>query len=187
MSKMEVDGSFAVCCDANPRPCHCIPLDEVDNVELLRAYQLWEGLKDGRHFPPRQAVTPRVLKPILRNTTLIKVIDGGVDYEYRIVGDAYVLAHGQTFQGLRWSQTQTLAPCFYKFIKPVYDRIVREGEPLAMRGWIERSRASNGFIYCEYLYLPLGETCVDYILAAAVYHRRDGIEHTTEMPNSFTV
>jgi hypothetical protein len=184
MSKMDVDGSFAVGCDTNPRPCHRIPLGDVDNSVLLNAHRIWEGLRDGRRFPPRQAITPRVLKPILRNTTLIKVIEGGSDYEYRIVGDASVMAHGQSFQGLRWSQTEILTPRFPKFIKPYYDSIVREGEPLAMRGWVARSGQAHGYIYCEYLYLPLGEAEVDHILVVAVYHRRDGHAHTTEMSRS---
>jgi hypothetical protein len=182
---MDVDGLFAVGCDANPRPCHRIPLAEVDNTVLLNAHRIWEGLKDGRRFPPRQAITPRALKPVLRNTTLIRVIDGGADYEYRIVGDASVMAHGQSFQGLYWSQTATLAPGFAKFIKPVYDRVVREGVPLAMRGWVERSGPAGGYLYCEYLYLPLGEDVVDHILVAVVYHRRDGLAHATETSNSF--
>jgi hypothetical protein len=187
MSKMDVDGLFAVGGDANPRPCHRIALDQVDNPILLNALRIWEGLKNGRRLPVRQDITPRVMKPILRNTTLIKVIEGGADYEYRIVGDASVMAHGQSFQGLRWSHTKTLTPHFPKFIKPVYDRIVEEGEPLAMRGWIDRTGAARGHIYCEYLYLPLGVAEVDHILVVAVYHRRDGHAHTTEMSSSVAV
>jgi hypothetical protein len=184
---MDVNGLFAEGCDANPRPCHCIPLADVDNPVLMNALRLWEGIRNDRRYPPRQAVTPRVLKPILRNTTLVRVLDGGADYEYRIVGDASVMAHGQSFQGLRWSETEKIAPRFAKFIKPVYDRIVNEGEPIAMRGWIARSSAPRGYIYCEYLYLPLGETSVDHFLIVAVYHRRDGFAHATEASSSFTM
>lgn len=184
MSKMDIDGSLSGL-EANPRVCRCISLGEVDNTVLLNALALWDGLKNGRRYPSRGAITPRILKPILRNTTLMKVIDGGADYEYRIVGDAFVMAHGHSFQGLLWSQTEKQSPGFHKFIKPIYDRVVREGEPLALRGWIERGGASTGHVFSEYLYLPLGEGSVDHILAVAVYLRRDGLNHAT--PSSFTI
>jgi hypothetical protein len=184
MSKMDIDGSLSGL-ETNPRVCRCIPLGDVDNTVLLHAWKLWDGLKAGKRFPSRSAITPRILKPILRNTTLIKVIDGGADYEYRIVGDAYVMAHGHSFQGMLWSETNKLSPGFGKFIKPIYDRVVREAEPLALRGWIERGGTSTGHVFSEYLYLPLGEGSVDHILAVAVYLRRDGLDHATS--SSFTI
>ncbi len=185
MSKMDVDGSLPVGFSANPKVCHAIPLTEVDNTVLLTALLLWQDIRNERRFPPRRAITPRLLKPILRNTTLLRVIDGGADYEYRIVGDAYVMAHGQSFQGLRWSQTKSMAPGFHKFIKPVYDRIVESGEPLAMRGWVERGGSSTGLVYCEYIYLPLVDESVDHILIVAVYLRSSAIDHVTT--SSFSV
>ena len=187
MSKMDVDGSLPEGLDTNPRMCRCIPLTEVDNAVLLGGLALWQDLKGERRYPPRSAITPRMMKPILRNTTLLRVVNGGEDYEYRIVGDAYVMAHGQSFQGKRWSETASLSPGFYKFIKPVYDRVVQGGEPLALRGWIERGGASTGHVYCEYVYLPLGEDCVGHILAVAVYLRSDGREHVRETQSSFTI
>ena len=186
MSKMDVGGSLAVGLDADPRICRIIPLADVDHAILLDAVGLWQRLKGERKYPSRNAVTPRILKPILRNTTLLRVVDEGADYDYRIVGDAYVMAHGQSFQGKLWSQTEAMSPGFYKFIKPVYDRVVRDGEPLAMRGWIERGGASTGHVYCEYVYLPLGEDRVDHILAVAVYLRRDGVDRVASA-SSFTI
>jgi hypothetical protein len=108
---------------------------------------------------------------LLRNTTLLRVIDGGKDYEYRIVGDAYVMAHGVSFQGKRWSQTDKLSPGYHAMIKSIYDRVVRKAEPVAMRGWIERSGHTSELIYSEYVFLPLGigDETVDHILVFAVY------------------
>jgi len=119
-------------------------------------------------------MTARVLRSILRNVTLLRVIDGGRDYEYRVVGDAYVMAHGISFQGRRWSETEALSPGHYAAIKPVYDSVVRSGEPVATRGWIERGAHTDERVYCEYVYLPLGteETGVDHIMAVAVYVSR---------------
>lgn len=161
------------------RACRAVPFAEVDNPILQDGISLWRQLAGESPYPARADVTARVLKPLLRNTTLLKVIDGGRDYEYRVVGDAFVMAHGISFQGKRWSETAALSPGFHHFIKPVYDSVVASGLPVATRGWIERGAGSNGYVYCEYVYLPLGtvQTGIDHILAFAVYLRRDGIDH----------
>jgi hypothetical protein len=188
MSKMDVDGSRTVGHHANPRACHCIPLSQIDNAILLEGFELWRSLCGEHKYPPRSAVTPRLLKPMLRNTTLLRVINGGEDYEYRIVGDAYVMAHGRSYQGKLWSETGEMSAGVQKFIKPVYDRVVQDGEPVATLGWIERGGSSTGLVYCEYIYLPLGDEAagVDHILAFAVYVRRDGLEHVGAAPSVFT-
>lgn len=188
MSKMDVDGSLPAGLEANPRACHCIPLTDVDNAVLLGGLALWRGLEGESRYPPRRAITPRILKPILRNTLLLRVVNGGEDYEYRVVGDAYVMAHGHTFQGKYWSEMGDFAPSFHDFVKQVYDRVVQGGDPVAIRGWIERGCPSTGHVYCEYIYLPLGDGCVDHILAIAVYLRSDGREHAGAPASSaFTI
>ena len=189
MSKMDVDGSLPVRLDGNPRVCRCIPLAQVYNSTLLEGFELWRRLKGEHQYPPRSAMTPRLLKPLLRNAMLLRVINGGEDYEYRIVGDAYVMAHGRSFQGKCWSEMGDFVPDFHRFVKEVYVRVVQGGEPVAIRGWIERGLPSTGHVYCEYVYLPLGDDSVgvDHILAFAVYIRRDGLEHVRAAPSSFTL
>jgi hypothetical protein len=149
-----------------------IALADIDSPILLEGIALWEGLRRGRNFPQRGDVLPRGLKSLLRNTALLRVIEGGVDYEYRIVGDAYVMAHGVSFQGRKWSDTAQFAPGYQAAIKPVYDEVVRTGEPIATRGWIERGSAAGEHVYCEYVFLPLGAEIVDHILVFAVYVAR---------------
>jgi hypothetical protein len=152
-----------------------IALAEIDSTILLQGAALWRGLCRERKFPRRTDVTPRGLAGLLRYTTLLRVIDGGRDYEYRIVGDAYVMAHGVSFQGKRWSDTDKLSPGYHAMIKSTYDRVVRKGEPVAMRGWIERGGKKSELVYSEYLLLPLGEDdqTVDHVLVFAVYVPRE--------------
>jgi hypothetical protein len=152
----------------------CIPLEEVDNSILCQGITLWGQLCSGRRFPARAEITPRELKPILRNTTLLRVIEGGRDYEYRIVGDAYVMAHGVSFQGRKWSETGQFSPGYHDAVKPVYDLVVSTGSPVATRGWIDKGKGAGERVYCEYVFLPLGteEQGVDHILAIAVYIAR---------------
>ena len=152
-----------------------ISVAEVDSAVLLQGAAYWRGLCRERKFPSRSDVTPRGLAGLLRYTTLLRVIDGGADYEYRIVGDAYVMAHGMSFQGKRWSDTEKVSPGYHKTIKSTYDCVVRKGEPVAMRGWIERGGKKSELVYSEYLSLPLGEDdrTVDHILVFAVFVPRE--------------
>ena len=157
---------------------HEILLDDIDSPILQQGYAYWRGLCHDRKFPSRKDVTPRGLAGLLRHTELLRVIDGGKDYEYRIVGDAYVLAHGVSFQGICWSETRSFTPDGYKIIKSIYDTIVQTGEPLAKCGWIERGGKNSELIYSEYLFLPLGEDdkMVDHILVFAVYVSNETID-----------
>lgn len=170
------------------RLCRIIPLEEVGNATLQQGIALWRDIAGEEAFPARSAISARCLKPLLRNTTLVRVIDGGRDYEYRVVGDAYVMAHGTSFQGKKWRDVAAISPGFHAYIKPIYDRVVRTGEPIATCGWIERGAGSKGQVYCEYVYLPLGtaQSVVDHILIFAVYLGRDGVKHgATAMTGSF--
>ncbi len=40
-------------------------------------------------MPARSELSPRDVRAILHNIVLIRVIDGGRDYEYRIVGGVF--------------------------------------------------------------------------------------------------
>jgi hypothetical protein len=157
-----------------------IPLPEVDNAILQQGLVYWRALAGDRSFPTRGDITPRGLVGLLRNTKLLRVIDGGKDYEFRIAGDAFVLAHGVSFQGKYQSEVAALLPSYAAAVKVVYDRVVATAEPLAMRGWIARGVRKAEHIYAEGVYLPLGpdEKTVDHILAFAVYVPRDRLEKT---------
>ena len=161
--------------DAPANSSNRVSLEDIDNPVLVQGITYWRTLCNGRKYPSRNEVTPRGLAGLLRNTTLLRVVDGGRDYEYRIVGDAYVMAHGVSFQGKFWSETDRLSPGYHAMIKPTYDSVVRHAEPVAMRGWIERGGGTNEYIYSEYIFLPLGEGVngVDHILVFAVYLPRE--------------
>jgi hypothetical protein len=155
-----------------------IALTDIDSPVLQQGIAYWRRLCGERSFPSRDDVTPRGLSSLLRNTTLLRVVDGGKDYDYRIVGDAYVMAHGISFQGKLWSETDKLSPGYHAMIKSIYDRVVRKAEPLAIRGWIERSSQQSEPIYSEYVFLPLGTdgATVDHILVFAVYAPREKLD-----------
>lgn len=150
-----------------------VPLEAVESPILQEGIAYWSKLRDGRKFPARKDVTARGLKTILRNTVLLRVIDGGRDYEYRVVGDAFLLAHHFFPQGHLWSEVRAVAPDYAAAVKPAYDMVVETPEPHARSGWTEKSERNPEPIFAEAVYLPIGpdERTVDHILALAAYVR----------------
>jgi hypothetical protein len=147
-----------------------IAFDEVESVVVRDAIVYWEGLCRGRRFPARADILPKEMRGLLRNICLIRVLDGGRDYEYRVIGDAHVIAYGFSMQGRPLSGIDAHVPGHGQVLKRLYDRVVRKGEPYALRGWIEQAGVQKKYIYSESLFAPLGdEETVDHIFNVSVY------------------
>src|SRR5580692_3405383 len=86
------------------RPGGMIDLDQIENAAVRAGVDYWRKIGGARKFPSRNDLSPRDIAGLLRNTVLLRVIDDGVDYDYRIVGDAHVIAHGYSMQGRRLSR-----------------------------------------------------------------------------------
>lgn len=155
-----------------------IALDAMESPILRQALDYWNRLRGGRHYPSRQDVTPRDVAPLLRNLVLIRLIDGGQDYEYRIVGDAHVISHGFSMQGQRVSEIDAVSPGYGPVLKSLYDRAVRKREPYAFRGWMERGEKHKQYIYSESLFMPMGpdDATIDHVLNFSVYTPRDSFD-----------
>jgi hypothetical protein len=156
---------------SSERPGGPISLDAVEAPAVRAGVGYWKRLCGQRKFPSRNEVTPRDILGLLRNTILLRVIDGGNDYEYRIVGDAHVIAHGFSAQGMKLSELGSFASGYGEVLKSLYDYPVRNCAPLALRGWISKGEDDSEFIYAESVFLPLGpdEATVDHVLNFSVY------------------
>jgi hypothetical protein len=151
-----------------------VGLDEVESSVVREAVQYWRALCGSRPFPSRTEILPRDIRGLLRHISLIKVLDQGADYEYRVIGDAHVIAYGFSMQGKKLSDFDAQVAGHGPVLKRLYDRVVRKREPYALRGWIERSEIQKNYIYSESLLAPLGESgSVDHIFNVSVYVPRD--------------
>jgi hypothetical protein len=152
-----------------------IALEAVESPILLRGVAYWRKLKGSRTYPSRQEMMPRELAPLLRNVVLIRLIDGGADYEYRIVGDAHVFSHGFSMQGQKVSDVDKYSPGYGPVLKSLYDHAVRRRDLYAFRGWMERGEQHKQYIYSESVFMPLGpdENTIDHVFNLSVYSRRD--------------
>jgi len=151
-----------------------LTIDQVENEVLRAIVAYWSGLKRGRRFPARAAVTPRGLGKLIRHVTLLRVLDGGADYEYRIVGDVQVQAYGESFRNMKLSEVAKLHPKFAEGMKIFFDGARMGRDPFGYRGWIGRDMPDTRFSYHELVYLPLGDNdeTVDHILVAGIYSVR---------------
>jgi hypothetical protein len=152
-----------------PRGRQRIALDDIQNPMLRKGLALWERMRGENRFPARAQMSPREMSGLLRNTVLVKVLDNGADFQFRIVGDAIVMAQGASFQGMTMGEIDQALPGYGTMLRDVYTRVYETGEPLAFRGWFERSADKRPFFH-ESLVLPLGDgQTVDHILVIGVY------------------
>ncbi len=151
-----------------------IALDAVENAAVRGGIEYWRKLCGARPFPNRNDVSPREISGLLRNTVLLRVIEDG-DYEFRIVGDAHVIAHGYSMQGKKLSQIDLYSPGYGALLKTLYDPVVQNRVPFALRGWLLKGDKNTQHIYTESVFLPLGpeDGVVDHVLNFSVYVPRD--------------
>jgi hypothetical protein len=147
------------------------PADAAESGVLRQGHAYWSGLKGARRFPARHQVTLRGLRGLAKHATLIRVIDGGSDYEFRFVGDVPVLAVGWNFQGRRTSEPEVAAVMQANYRHQLYDEVVHTGEPRLFKcRTVEHCRLKLP-MHSETAYFPLGDgdEAVDYLLGFTVF------------------
>jgi len=144
-----------------------IALSELSDKTVLRGLALWEQLRAGRAFPTRAELVPKPIAPILRNVMLIALLEN--DLQFRIVGDAAVVAYAQNFQGMRRNELNTLQAGFGDVIMRVCNSVCSRRAPLAVKGIVARDQYEAD--HHEGVFLPLGNSTktVDHILFVAGY------------------
>lgn len=160
---------------------HIMPPHALDSEPVSFAVRHWETLRGSRRYPTRDEILPRDMAGVLRHVVLIRVLDVGDDFEYRIVGDAHVQAHGSNFVGMRLKEIEKAHPGFDPNTRATYEFVRFTGEPLAIRGWIGRDVPESKFCYYETVFLPLGtKDGVDHLLTVTSYVPRAGAAHFSD-------
>lgn len=148
-----------------------LSIDEIESEAVRSVAELWRSLRGERRFPARDALAPRTLKRLVRHVMLLRVIEGGADYEYRIVGDVQVQAFGTSFLGMKLSEVAREYPKFAEGQKIFYDGARMGRDPFGYRGWIGKDMPDTRYSYHEIAFFPLGpsDDIVDHVLVAGVY------------------
>jgi hypothetical protein len=153
---------------------HILALEEIENATLRQIAEHWLALRGERRFPSRGDLAPKNFKTLLRHITLLRVVDGGADYEFRILGDVQVQAYGENFTGMRLSEVGAKHPKLAEALRLLYDGVRMGREAVGYRGWIGRDMPDTKYSYHECAFFPLGaaDHAVDHILVAGVYVMR---------------
>jgi hypothetical protein len=147
-----------------------IGLHEIRNAYLRKGFDLWSSKKGPHRLAARSDVSPREMADFLRNIVLVRVLDQGREFQFRIVGDAIVVVQGESFQGMTTAEIDQAMPGYGKVLRRAYRRVCAAGEPIAFRGCTGNTLTNKTFLH-ESLLLPLGadRQTVDHILVIGVY------------------
>jgi len=152
-----------------------IPLPQIENPLVQKALSIWESARGSRSMPSRADMSPRIMSGLLRNTVLVRVIGDGDEFEFRIVGDAIVIAQGASLQGMTMAAIDLVLPGYGTILHNVYLNAYRKRAPFAYGGWCVRE-ADGRSMFHESLVMPLGDDGekVDHILVVGVYAMQPG-------------
>jgi hypothetical protein len=148
-----------------------VALDAVEDPIVRDGVTYWRSLCRGRAFPARADVTPHAMRKLLSHTIIARVVDGGVDYEYRIVGQVHVDFHKTPMQGSSLMTTKGFRAPYRTFLKSIYDEVVENRAPACSRSAVKMTESGSEHLHSESAFLPLGEDdkAVDHVLVFAVY------------------
>lgn len=145
-----------------------IDLDDLRHPTVCEALAVWQGMRGERRMPARAGMTPRVMRSFIKHTALIEVLDGGLEFRFRVSADLVNRQQGMPLQGMTTADIDLRAPGYGANLNRVYARLYRRCVPLAYRGTYYRP--TDGHTFChESVMLPLsddGET-MDHLLVVA--------------------
>ncbi len=147
-----------------------IGFDELSSGVTIRGLEYWNALRGARRFATRKNVNPRDVSPLLRNIWIVRVQDGGEDFEYRIAGDVVMQLHGPWLPNSSTTDLDVHFPGYGRLVKRIYLHIYHAGKPLALRGEVRRQPRNDAGIGTlfkhETPFVPLGDADneVDHIL-----------------------
>jgi hypothetical protein len=151
-----------------------ISLSDLECPEVLAIVHAWNKWRGFHAFPTRESLDPRDLGRFAANASIVRALDNGADYEFRVIGDAHVRAYGTNFTGMRMRDVIAAAPKFGRLLKASYDLVRTTGRAYAFRGIVGYDAPEARFSWFETCYLPFGpgRGDVDHILNAASYTTR---------------
>jgi hypothetical protein len=140
-------------------------MDQLEGPVVRQGVAYWNILRGERRFPAREEVHPRDFVPLLKNVVLVRVLDGGGDFEFRIVGEARTHTYALSFAGKRLSELRGIWPTYSYSLHGLFGHVAQFGEPVALRGHFGPGFSDVNIAYFESVMLPLGAgDSVDHII-----------------------
>jgi hypothetical protein len=151
-----------------------VPITELQQRAVRLGFDYWQRQCGTRKFPARTQIRPNEIATVLSQFSLIKVWEGGADYEVRIAGDSMNCAYRAPLNGRLISDIATDLPLMAARWRRIFDEIVATGLPLAVRTHAGHDLPETNFTDSEAVFLPLGDSddVVDHLLLFAQHERR---------------
>ncbi len=151
-----------------------VPLTELEQRTVRLGFDYWQRQRGTRKFPARGQIRPNEIAAALSHFSLIKVWEGGADFEVRIAGDAMNYAYRAPLNGRLISDIATDLPQMASRWRHIFGEILATGTPLAVRTHAGHDLPETNFSDSEAVFLPLGENdeTVDHLLLFAQHERR---------------
>ena len=147
--------------------------DDVADPMLQTAISHWQQIRRHRPFPARNDLKPQKIARLLPYMVLLKVIDGGKDFEHRIVGDVMVRAFNVPIQNRRFSEIARDAPLLIEQASIPFRRVVDTTAPVAWRQHAGHEDTNIVFTRSEIVLLPLGSgAAVDHVVGFGIHETR---------------
>ncbi len=148
-----------------------IGLEALQSPVLQQGVAYWRQLRGVRLFPNRDELDPRKIAPALSNMILARVITGGTDFEFRIVGDEVRRAYPFALNNRLMSEIATDLPELAEKLSLVYRRVIETKQPFAVRTFVGLDHPEVKFSQAEAVHLPFGATAkaVDHLLTLATH------------------
>ncbi len=148
---------------------HEIAIGEITIDTVREGHAYWLKTRGTRAFPARDDIRPAEMKRFLPNIILVRVLDGGADFQFRVVGQASVAAHGFNPVNWRVADLDRRAEGYSSLVRRVFAQVCSSRAPYASRGVLEH--VDRGYRSYESLYMPLGpdDRSVDHIFTVVGY------------------
>jgi hypothetical protein len=143
-----------------------IALEELRSPRTRLGLDYWRMLRGTRCFPTRDEIKPRDIAGALTNMVLVKVLNGGADFQFRIVGHHASLGYHTVFTNRLFSDVAVELPRASQNWGNICRLIVDNGAPIAVRVLSGFDAPEANFAEAEAVFLPLGGTEheVDHVL-----------------------
>jgi hypothetical protein len=141
-------------------------IDRIRSAIVRKGVDYWLALRGARAFPTREDIRPRDIAPILTNMVIAKVVDGGLDFELRIVGDEVSRAHCTPLINRRLSEIQAELPRTVDHWIATYRRVMETRMPSVIFVDVGYEAPEVNYTYAEIACLPLGpsDDVVDHLV-----------------------
>ncbi|HVO01161.1 MAG TPA: PAS domain-containing protein [Candidatus Cybelea sp.] len=136
------------------RPPHLVyaGVDEVQSANIRTLIDYWRSKCRGDTPPPRSAIEPSDIRPLLPYLVLAELSQAPLEIVYRLVGTAVAKAHRDDFTGRSHDTVGSLAG---SGIEDAYRRVLENGAPSCGRTGLDAGDGS--WIGFEYAILPLSD------------------------------